>query len=79
MIWEWTINNRDLNTFEIDLSTSTELITQIPKEILVVAEGGIRTREDVALMNSSDINAFLLGETLIQATNSDEKLAELFN
>lgn len=73
------INNRDLNTFEVDLSITTELVAQLPKEILAIAESGIHTREDVAVMNSVGIKSFLVGESLMREDDPGEKLAELFS
>ncbi len=72
------INNRDPNTFEIDLSTTTELITQIPTEILVITEGGIHDNEAVTLMNSVGVNTFLLGDSLMKTHNPEDKLMEIF-
>lgn len=73
------INNRNLHTFEVDLSVTVELTNQIPKEILVVTESGIATRDDVAIMNSSSVRCFLVGESLMRHANPGEKLAELFS
>ncbi len=73
------INNRDYTTHKVDLTITTDLITQLPKEILVITEGEIDNREDVSLMSSIGANAFLLGENLLTADNPGEKLAELFS
>lgn len=72
------INNRDLNTFEVDLSTTTELVAQLPAEMLTITESGISTREEVALMNSSGVRGFLIGETFMRHPDPGEKLAEMF-
>ncbi len=73
------ISNRDLNTFEVDLEITTELVAQIPKEILVITEGGIQSSDDVALMNSLDVNVFLLGDELVQESEPEKKIKELLN
>lgn len=73
------INNRDLNTFKVDLSVTSELVAQLPSEILVVTESGVSTRDDVTLMNSVGVKSFLIGETLMRADDPGEKLAELFS
>lgn len=72
------INNRDLRTFNTDLNTSISLLKEIPPNCNVVTESGIHTREDVDLMRSNNINAFLVGESFMRADNPGEKLQELF-
>ncbi|MPV85154.1 indole-3-glycerol phosphate synthase TrpC [Ostreibacterium oceani] len=72
------INNRDLHTFDVNLTTTFELAAQIPKEILIVTESGIHSREDVELMNTMGIYAFLVGESLMRHDDPGEKLDQLF-
>jgi len=72
------INNRNLRTFEVSLETTLGLHDQIPSERLVITESGIHSRDDVALMRSNGVNAFLVGESLMRAQDPGEKLAELF-
>lgn len=73
------INNRDLKTFRVDLSTTLELAGLVPDNILVVGESGIRSREDIELMQEAGVNAVLVGETLIRAGNPAVKLKSLLN
>ncbi|HEX3038751.1 MAG TPA: indole-3-glycerol phosphate synthase TrpC [Caproiciproducens sp.] len=68
------VNNRNLKTFEVDLNTCTGLRTLVPENILYVAESGIRTARDVALLRQENVNAVLIGETLMR---SKDKKAEL--
>jgi indole-3-glycerol phosphate synthase len=68
------VNNRNLKTFEIDLKTCTELRALVPNDILYVAESGIRTPQDIARLRQANVNAVLIGETLMR---SQEKKAEL--
>ena len=72
------INNRNLRTFEISLSTTLELLEQIPDNRIVVTESGIHTPQDVALMREHGVNTFLVGEAFMRADEPGEKLAELF-
>lgn len=72
------INNRNLHTFEVDLSTTLELAAQIPEEILVITESGIMSRADVELMSAAGIQGFLVGESMMRHAEPGEKLAELF-
>ncbi|MDH5435739.1 MAG: indole-3-glycerol phosphate synthase TrpC, partial [Gammaproteobacteria bacterium] len=55
------INNRNLRTFEVSLDTTLNLLETIPDDRIVVTESGIFTKEDVALMRSNQVNAFLVG------------------
>ena len=72
------INNRNLRTFETSLQTTIDLLKLIPDDCIVVTESGIHTREDVALMQQHNVNAFLVGEAFMRADEPGEKLAELF-
>jgi indole-3-glycerol phosphate synthase len=72
------INNRNLRTFEVSLKTTLDLLSRIPADRLPVTESGIHTREDVALMRSNGVHAFLVGEAFMRAEDPGRKLAELF-
>ena len=72
------INNRNLRSFETSLETTIELLKQIPDDCIVVTESGIHNKEDVALMQQHNVNAFLVGEAFMRADEPGEKLAELF-
>jgi len=72
------INNRDLRTFDTRLETTLGLLERVPAGCLVVTESGIHSREDVALMRSHDVHAFLVGEAFMRAADPGEALRELF-
>ncbi len=72
------INNRNLNSFEVDLQTTLGLLEQIPEDCLIVTESGIHTEEDVKLMQGSGVNSFLVGEAFMRAPDPGQKLKELF-
>lgn len=72
------INNRNLRTFETSLETTLGLLAEIPDDCIVVTESGIHTPEDVELMRSHRVNAFLVGEAFMRAEEPGDKLAELF-
>jgi indole-3-glycerol phosphate synthase len=61
------INNRNLHTFEVKLEHTLELATQVPSNITLVSESGIRNRSDVELLASAGIKAILVGETLMKS------------
>jgi len=72
------INNRNLETFEVNLETTERLIEKIPEEILTVSESGIKSSEDVKKIMSSGVNAFLVGEVFMRAEDPVKELKNLF-
>jgi len=72
------VNNRDLRTFEVSLETTLRLKDRIPADRLLVAESGIQSPEDVALMREHGVHAFLVGEAFMRADDPGARLAELF-
>ena len=71
------INNRDLNTFKVDLNTTQRLHSLIPPGHIVVSESGIKTREDMEKLKEWGINAALIGEALMSAPDIPAKMREL--
>jgi indole-3-glycerol phosphate synthase len=61
------VNNRDLQTFEVDFGLAARLRALIPAEIAVVGESGLRTPEDVKTMAAAGVDAVLVGETLLRS------------
>ena len=72
------INNRNLHTFEVSLDTTLDLLTNIPRDRLVVTESGILSRADVELMEINEVYAFLVGEAFMRADNPGQELQRLF-
>lgn len=72
------INNRNLRTFEISLQNTIDLLPLIPEGKRVVTESAILSREDVDLMRSHDVQAFLVGERFMRAEEPGQALKELF-
>ncbi len=71
------VNNRDLRSFKVDLGTSIRLKKLVSKDRIFVSESGIATREDIALLQSHDINAVLIGESLMRESNKAHALNRL--
>jgi indole-3-glycerol phosphate synthase len=71
------VNNRNLQTFEVDINNSIQLRGQVPRDIIFVAESGIQTPEDIAALREAGVNAVLIGETLMRSENKKEQLAYL--
>lgn len=63
------INNRNLATFEVDLAVTEKLSEQVPKDIVLVSESGIRTAEDLARVKACGVDAVLIGEALMRGQN----------
>lgn len=71
------VNNRDLRTFEVDITTSCRLRPLAPKQALYVSESGIRTAEDIARLRENGTDAVLIGETLMRSPDRKKQLAVL--
>ena len=71
------INNRDLNTFNVDLDTTRRLHPLIPKDRIVVSESGIKNRDDIEKLRQWGIDAILIGESLMSAPDIAAKMKEL--
>jgi indole-3-glycerol phosphate synthase len=61
------INNRDLKCFSTDIEHTLRLRDQIPPEVLLVSESGIRTRAHVERLQNAGVSAILVGESLMRA------------
>jgi indole-3-glycerol phosphate synthase len=71
------VNNRNLKTFEVDLSTTFRLQKLVPTHIPLVSESGIRDFNDIKQCREHDITAVLVGETLMRAGDAHGSLAQL--
>ncbi|MEA3227222.1 MAG: indole-3-glycerol phosphate synthase TrpC [Planctomycetota bacterium] len=72
------INNRDLTTMKVDLNTTTRLAGLLDENTDLVAESGIKTRADVEKLKSVGVKAVLIGQTLCEHPDIEDKFAELF-
>jgi indole-3-glycerol phosphate synthase len=68
------INNRDLTTFNIDVAVTEKLCRDVPDEIVLVSESGIKTPADVARAKACGVDAILVGEALMRGEISIEQL-----
>lgn len=71
------INNRNLQTFTVDLKTTLRLRRFIPDSCIVVSESGIETREQVRMLEEAGIDAILVGEALVRSPDPIAKAKEL--
>jgi len=70
------INNRNLKTFDVDLSTTVELIKYIPEDVLVISESGISNPDDIKMLRNLGVNTFLIGESFMKSSDPGIKLRE---
>jgi indole-3-glycerol phosphate synthase len=71
------VNNRNLRTFETTLDTSLTMAAGLPKEITLVSESGIETRDDIQRLREAGYHAVLIGEKLMRAEDEGAALREL--
>ncbi len=71
------INNRNLDTFEVDTKTTERLRRLIPEQKIIVSESGITKRDDLLRLQELGIHAALVGETLMRSPDPGKKAAEL--
>ena len=71
------VNNRDLRTFAVDLTTTQRLRRLIPGDRIVVSESGIRGRDDMQRLRQWGVDAALIGEALVTSPDIAAKMREL--
>ena len=68
------INNRNLATFEVDLGVTEKLCREVPDEIILISESGIKTPNDVARVKGCGVDAILVGEALMRGEISIDQI-----
>lgn len=71
------VNNRNLRTFEVDLSTTETLSEEVTGDCILVSESGIYTGEDTAKIRMWGADAILVGEALMRSEDKTTRMAEL--
>jgi indole-3-glycerol phosphate synthase len=71
------INNRDLKTLTTNLNITFELLKDIPADKIIVSESGIHTRQDIESIESSNVDAVLVGTTIMRTEDIGAKIDEL--
>jgi len=71
------VNNRNLKTFEVDISLSERLRKMAPGEVIFVSESGVRTAQDIDRLRQSGMDAVLVGETLMRSPDKKAALQDL--
>jgi len=73
------INNRDLNTFTVDINTTGRLRPLVPEERTVVSESGIKSQRDIQKLRDWKVDAVLVGEALVTAPDIRARMKELLS
>ena len=71
------VNNRNLQTFEVDFDNTARLRAMIPGDVLTVGESGIKTPDDVRRMAAIGVDAVLVGESLVRSKNVEKSARAL--
>jgi indole-3-glycerol phosphate synthase len=71
------VNHRDLETFEEDTTATARLRELVPDDVVLVAESGIRTRDDVKALEDIGVHAMLVGEAIVTAPDPEATIREL--
>jgi indole-3-glycerol phosphate synthase len=71
------VNNRDLDTFDVDLNTTLDLAPFIPDSCVAISESGINKAEDISLLKKYGIQAVLVGSSIMKSNDIETKTREL--
>lgn len=73
------INNRNLDTLEIDLKTTEKVLEGYEKSRIILSESGIETVEDINYLRKCGADAFLIGSSIMKSDNIQEQVKKLVN
>lgn len=73
------VNNRDLHSFQVDLNTTSSLVSLTPKDTLLIALSGITNGHDAEKYKAEGVNGYLVGEALMRAENVEEFVKDLLS
>ena len=73
------INQRDLKTFKVDQKRALRVVSEIPEDIIRVAESGIRALSDAKPLKTAGFDAVLIGESLVMSDFPEELVTQLRN
>ena len=71
------VNNRNLKTFEVDISLSEKYRKLVPPEVVFVAESGINNADDVQTLRNVGVNAVLIGESIMRSNDKKAMICNL--
>ncbi|CCF39969.1 anthranilate synthase component 2, partial [Colletotrichum higginsianum] len=71
------VNNRNLESFEVDMNTTSRLRSMVPENTIICALSGINSHKDVILCKNDGVNAVLVGEAIVRAPDTTKFIREL--
>lgn len=71
------VNNRNLHDFTVDMENSIRLRNMAPADTVFVSESGIKTAEDIRILYENQVDAVLIGETLMRSPDKKAALGAL--
>ncbi|ROT42840.1 indole-3-glycerol phosphate synthase [Sodiomyces alkalinus F11] len=71
------VNNRNLESFEVDMNTTSRLRSMVPENTIICALSGINTYQDVTLCKNDGVNAVLVGEAIMRAPDASKFIRQL--
>ena len=71
------VNNRNLHDFTVDMGNSIRLRNMAPADTVFVSESGIKTAEDIRILYENQVDAVLIGETLMRSPDKKAALEAL--
>ena len=71
------VNNRNLRTLAVSTDVSEQFIATLPRDVVAVAESGLKTSEDLTRLHGGGYHAFLIGERLMSADDPGQALGEI--
>ncbi len=70
------INNRNLETFNVNINTTIQLLNHLPDNLTIVSESGINSKEDIESLKQTKVNAVLIGEYFMKSNNIEKTIQE---
>lgn len=71
------VNNRNLESFEVDINTTSRLRSMVPENTIICALSGINSYADVTMCKNDGVNAVLVGEAIMRAPDASVFISEL--
>jgi len=73
------INNRNLDTLEINLDTTKQILENFQKSKIVLSESGIKSTKDIKFLRDCGADAFLIGTSIMKNPDIENSVSELVN
>ncbi len=71
------VNQRDLQSFEVDINRAVEVAVALESTTIKVAESGIESRKDVEVLTKAGFDAILVGTSIVESSNIQEQIRSL--